>query len=151
MAKERKQAGYCMFCGRSENEVSLLLQGIDACICADCVKLAQDYIRDFDKAKKPVVKEKVESDYKPKDIHAHLDQYVIGQDRAKKLLSVAVYNHYKRLNNNLSEDNELELEKSNVLMVGPTGTGKTLLAKTIAKLLKVPFTIVDATVLTEAG
>ncbi len=151
MAKDRKQSGYCMFCGRSEKEVSLLLQGLDACICSDCVKIAQDYIRDIDRANAPAVQEKVESDYKPKDIHAYLDQYVIGQDRAKKLLSVAVYNHYKRLNNNLSEDNELELEKSNVLMVGPTGTGKTLLAKTIAKLLNVPFTIVDATVLTEAG
>ena len=151
MAKDRKQSGYCMFCGRSEKEVSLLLQGLDACICSDCVKIAQDYIRDIDRANAPATKEKVESDYKPKDIHAYLDQYVIGQDRAKKLLSVAVYNHYKRLNNNLSEDNELELEKSNVLMVGPTGTGKTLLAKTIAKLLNVPFTIVDATVLTEAG
>jgi ATP-dependent Clp protease ATP-binding subunit ClpX len=114
--------------------------------------MAQDYIRDFDRSSKTSsVPEKVESDYKPKDIHEYLDQYVIGQDRAKKLLSVAVYNHYKRLNNNLSKDNELELEKSNVLMVGPTGTGKTLLAKTIAKLLNVPFTIVDATVLTEAG
>ena len=141
-----------MFCGRSEKEVSLLLQGLDACICADCVRMAQDYIRDFDRSSKTSsVPEKVESDYKPKDIHEYLDQYVIGQDRAKKLLSVAVYNHYKRLNNNLSKDNELELEKSNVLMVGPTGTGKTLLAKTIAKLLNVPFTIVDATVLTEAG
>lgn len=153
MAKDRKQpGGYCMFCGRSEKEVSLLLQGLDACICADCVRMAQDYIRDFDRSSKTSsVPEKVESDYKPKDIHEYLDQYVIGQDRAKKLLSVAVYNHYKRLNNNLSKDNELELEKSNVLMVGPTGTGKTLLAKTIAKLLNVPFTIVDATVLTEAG
>ena len=138
-----------MFCGRSEKEVSLLLQGLDACICADCVRIAQDYLRDFDQSKAPVAPEKVESDHKPKDIHAYLDQYVIGQDRAKKLLSVAVYNHYKRLNNNLSGENELELEKSNVLMVGPTGTGKTLLAKTIAKLLNVPFTI--ATVLTEAG
>ena len=153
MAKDRKQSGgYCKFCGRSEKEVSLLLQGLDACICADCVRMAQDYIRDFDRSSKTSsVPEKVESDYKPKDIHEYLDQYVIGQDRAKKLLSVAVYNHYKRLNNNLSKDNELELEKSNVLMVGPTGTGKTLLAKTIAKLLNVPFTIVDATVLTEAG
>ena len=116
-----------MFCGRSEKEVSLLLQGLDACICADCVRMAQDYIRDFDRSSKTSsVPEKVESDYKPKDIHEYLDQYVIGQDRAKKLLSVAVYNHYKRLNNNLSKDNELELEKSNVLMVGPTGTGKTL-------------------------
>ena len=151
MAKDRKQSGYCMFCGRSEREVSLLLQGLDACICADCVKLAQDYINDMDVAKPSVPQGKIESEYKPKDIHAYLDQYVIGQDRAKKLLSVAVYNHYKRLNNNLSEDNELELEKSNVLIVGPTGTGKTLMAKTIAKLLNVPFTIVDATVLTEAG
>ena len=151
MAKDRKQSGYCMFCGRSEREVSLLLQGLDACICADCVKLAQDYINDMDVAKPSAPQGKIESEYKPKDIHSYLDQYVIGQDRAKKLLSVAVYNHYKRLNNNLSEDNELELEKSNVLIVGPTGTGKTLMAKTIAKLLNVPFTIVDATVLTEAG
>ena len=94
---------------------------------------------------------KVESLHKPKEIHEFLDQYVIGQDRAKKLLAVAVYNHYKRLNNNLKDGGEFELEKSNILMVGPTGTGKTLLAKTIAKLLDVPFTIVDATVLTEAG
>lgn len=139
-----------MFCGRSEREVSLLLQGIDACICADCVKIAQDYIRDVSRNETEPVGT-VETKYKPKDIHAFLDQYVIGQDRAKKLLAVAVYNHYKRLNNNLASDNEFELEKSNILMVGPTGTGKTLMAKTIAKLLDVPFTIVDATVLTEAG
>ena len=151
MAKEKKQGRYCMFCGRSEKEVSLLLQGMDACICADCVKLADGYLKDFEGAKPSSKAEKIENEYKPKDIHAYLDQYVIGQDRAKKLLSVAVYNHYKRLNNNLSQDNELDLEKSNILMVGPTGTGKTLMAKTIAKLLKVPFTIVDATVLTEAG
>ena len=151
MAKEKKQGRYCMFCGRSEKEVSLLLQGMDACICADCVKLADGYLKDFEGAKPSSKAEKIENEYKPKDIHAYLDQYVIGQDRAKKLLSVAVYNHSKRLNNNLSQDNELDLEKSNILMVGPTGTGKTLMAKTIAKLLKVPFTIVDATVLTEAG
>ena len=139
-----------MFCGRSEREVPLLLQGLDGCICSDCVKIAQDYIRDFDKKESDPVGA-VETKYKPKDIHAFLDQYVIGQDRAKKLLAVAVYNHYKRLNNNLASDNEFELEKSNILMVGPTGTGKTLMAKTIARLLDVPFTIVDATVLTEAG
>ena len=143
---------YCMFCGRPEEEVSLLLQGMDACICAECVKLADGYLSEFASQKKTsAALEKVENDYKPMDIHAHLDQYVIGQDRAKKLLSVAVYNHYKRLNNNSSKETDLELEKSNVLIVGPTGTGKTLMAKTIAKLLNVPFTIVDATVLTEAG
>ena len=139
-----------MFCGRSESEVPLLLQGLDACICSDCVKLAGDYVKDFNSHSSKDLG-KIESQYKPKDIHAFLDQYVIGQDRAKKLLSVAVYNHYKRVNNNLEDTSDLELEKSNILMVGPTGTGKTLMAKTIAKMLNVPFTIVDATVLTEAG
>ena len=128
MAKDRKQGSYCMFCGKSEHEVPLMLQGLDACICSDCVKLADRYLKDFDKSANPSKPGRIESDNKPKDIHAYLDQYVIGQDRAKKLLSVAVYNHYKRLNNNLSDDNELELEKSNILMVGPTGTGKTVSA-----------------------
>ncbi len=139
-----------MFCGRSENEVPLLLQGLDACICSDCVKLCGDYVKNMEPAVSPV-HGKLEKILKPKEIHAYLDQYVIGQDRAKKLLSVAVYNHYKRINHNLDDSKDLEIEKSNILMVGPTGTGKTLLAKTIAKLLEVPFTIVDATVLTEAG
>ena len=140
-----------MFCGRSENEVPLLLQGLDACICSDCVKLAGDYLKEAeDQGAKPSPG-KIEKLMKPKEIHQFLDQYVIGQDRAKKILSVSVYNHYKRINNNLVETNEVELEKSNILMVGPTGTGKTLMAKTIAKILDVPFTIVDATVLTEAG
>ena len=151
MAKRNKSQRYCMFCGRSENEVPLLLQGLDACICSDCVKLAGDYLTDAeDQGAKPSPG-KIEKLMKPKEIHQFLDQYVIGQDRAKKILSVSVYNHYKRINNNLVETNEVELEKSNILMVGPTGTGKTLMAKTIAKILDVPFTIVDATVLTEAG
>ena len=150
--KGNNNSRYCMFCGRREDEVSLLLQGLDACICADCVKLAEDYLKDFERETKTSRKPgKIENEYKPMDIHAYLDQYVIGQDRAKKLLSVAVYNHYKRLNNNLEDSSDLELDKSNMLIVGPTGTGKTLMAKTIAKLLNVPFTIVDATVLTEAG
>ena len=151
MAKRNKSQRYCMFCGRSENEVPLLLQGLDACICSDCVKLAGDYLKEAeDQGAKPSPG-KIEKLMKPKEIHQFLDQYVIGQDRAKKILSVSVYNHYKRINNNLVETNEVELEKSNILMVGPTGTGKTLMAKTIAKILDVPFTIVDATVLTEAG
>ena len=141
---------YCMFCGRSESEVPLLLQGLDSCICSDCVKLCHDYIKNMEPVSAPV-HGKLEKIMKPKEIHAYLDQYVIGQDRAKKLLSVAVYNHYKRINHNLDDVKDLELEKSNILMVGPTGTGKTLMAKTIARLLEVPFTIVDATVLTEAG
>ena len=151
MAKGNKSQRYCMFCGRSENEVPLLLQGLDACICSDCVKLAGDYLKEVDGQGSKPAPGKIEKLMKPKEIHQFLDQYVIGQDRAKKILSVSVYNHYKRINNNLVETNEVELEKSNILMVGPTGTGKTLMAKTIAKILDVPFTIVDATVLTEAG
>lgn len=151
MARDRnREKRYCMFCGRSEDEVPLLLQGLDACICSDCVKLCSDYVKNMAPASAPS-HGKFEKILKPKEIHAYLDQYVIGQERAKKLLSVAVYNHYKRINHNLDDSSDLEIEKSNILMVGPTGTGKTLLAKTIAKLLEVPFTIVDATVLTEAG
>ena len=151
MAKNNKQNRYCMFCGRSEKEVPLLLQGLDACICSDCVKIAGEYVNDFNRTTVSEPLAKLDSLHKPKEIHEFLDQYVIGQDRAKKLLSVAVYNHYKRINNNSESEVDLELEKSNILMVGPTGTGKTLMAKSIARLLNVPFTIVDATVLTEAG
>lgn len=144
----------CMFCGRTEREVPLLLQGLDGFICTDCVKVAADYLKEFEKENEAAEREKrLEQSKKPKDIKELLDQYVIGQDRAKKVLSIAVYNHYKRVNHNLvdSSDDGVELEKSNILLVGPTGTGKTLMAKTIAKMLDVPFTIVDATVLTEAG
>lgn len=152
MAKNTKS--HCLFCGRTEDQVPMLLQGIDGCICSDCVKIAWKYIDESGAVnKQDKTLPQLELGKKPKDIKDFLDNYVIGQDRAKKLLSVAVYNHYKRVNHNLSTDikDEVELDKSNILLVGPTGTGKTLLAKTIAKLLDVPFTIVDATVLTEAG
>ena len=144
-----------MFCGRSERDVPFLLQGLDGFICSDCVELAHNYLKDTiggaSKDGKPLGR--LEALKKPVEIKEFLDEYVIGQDRAKKMLAVAVYNHYKRINHNLVDrpDDGVELEKSNILLVGPTGTGKTLLAKTIAKLLDVPFTIVDATVLTEAG
>ena len=155
---QKKNTGttkHCMFCGRSERDVPFLLQGLDGFICSDCVELAHDYLKDTiggaSKDGKPLGR--LEALKKPVEIKELLDEYVIGQDRAKKMLAVAVYNHYKRINHNLVDrpDDGVELEKSNILLVGPTGTGKTLLAKTIAKLLDVPFTIVDATVLTEAG
>ena len=150
------QGSRCLFCGRTNAQVPMLLQGMEGCICSDCVKMASDYLQEVmgEGRKKSSAKDvPVGKAPKPKEIKAYLDQYVIGQDRAKKVLSVAVYNHYKRISHNLVErpDDGVELEKSNILLVGPTGTGKTLLARTIAKLLDVPFTIVDATVLTEAG
>ena len=155
MTKKTKH-NHCLFCGRSDDEVSLLLQGMDGFICSDCAKLAAQYVEELEGTRKPssgAPVPKLGKAPKPKEIKDYLDQYVIGQDRAKKVLAVAVYNHYKRLSHNLIErpDDGVELEKSNILLVGPTGTGKTLLARTIAKLLDVPFTIVDATVLTEAG
>ncbi len=154
MAQKGSSQRHCMFCGRKESEVPFLLQGMDGFICSDCVELAHEYITDsIQKTAAKSSSERIEDNNKPADIKAFLDQYVIGQDRAKKMLAVAVYNHYKRINHNLVDrpDDGVELEKSNILLVGPTGTGKTLLAKTIAKMLDVPFTIVDATVLTEAG
>ena len=142
----------CNFCGRSEREVRLLITGLNGYICEDCVKQAYKILQEQDWLKEPADKGKPRSQKvpKPMEIKAYLDQYVIGQEEAKRYLSVAVYNHYKRLQQPQDKDG-VEIEKSNIIMVGSTGTGKTLLARTIAKLLDVPFTIVDATVFTEAG
>lgn len=139
----------CNFCGRSERDAGLLISGIGVNICANCVESAHKILEEEFKRQKEFKVDTAETP-KPREIKAFLDQYVIGQDEAKKFLSVAVYNHYKRISQ-LTDDNDVEIEKSNIIMVGATGTGKTLLARTIAKKLHVPFTIVDATVLTEAG
>lgn len=153
----------CSFCGRSENEVPMLLTGVNGYICSDCVQNAYKMLEEFlpeevlgnTKQKGQAKKINLKDVPKPKDIKDYLDQYIIGQDDAKRFMSVAVYNHYKRLaqaDNKKKDDNDdVEIEKSNIIMVGSTGTGKTLLARTIARLLDVPFTIVDATVFTEAG
>ncbi|MCB0838978.1 MAG: ATP-dependent Clp protease ATP-binding subunit ClpX [Bacteroidetes bacterium] len=139
----------CSFCGRSKREVQILLAGYGgAHICENCVAHANTIIEEEFK-EKPVMK--INRVPKPREITEHLNQYVIGQDAAKKVLSVAVYNHYKRILNSGRDNGDVELEKSNVLMVGKTGTGKTLMARSIARLLNVPFCIADATVLTEAG
>ena len=153
MSERRKSTKVCSFCGRDESQVKLLITGMDGFICDDCVVQAYEILKetgvmsgskgkggDFELKEVP----------KPHEIKAYLDQYVIGQDEAKRYLAVSVYNHYKRLQQNI-EDDGVEIEKSNIIMVGSTGTGKTLLARTIAKLLDVPFTIVYATVFTEAG
>ena len=143
----------CSFCGRSESEVKLLITGINGFICEDCAKQAYEIVEStgilkaHGKDDEKFVLKKVP---KPMEIKQYLDEYIIGQDEAKRYLAVAVYNHYKRLQQNV-DDGGVEIEKSNIIMVGSTGTGKTLLARTIAKLLDVPFTIVDATVFTEAG
>ena len=152
----RKKLNRCSFCGRDEHEVPLLITGMDGFICSDCVKQAYNIIQTVDKNTPDGIVTGQPSGMnmaqvpKPQEIKEYLDQYIIGQDEAKKYLCVAVYNHYKRLSQPEDEDG-VEIEKSNIIMVGSTGTGKTLLARTIAKLLNVPFTIVDATVFTEAG
>lgn len=150
-SKSSRSKRRCSFCGRSETEVAFLITGINGCICDSCTEQAYEIVQEALRQKKTVAGELNLNELpKPKEIKDFLDQYVIGQDDAKRYLSVAVYNHYKRLLQ--PKDNaDVEIEKSNIIMVGSTGTGKTLLARTIAKLLNVPFTIVDATVLTEAG
>ena len=149
MSRMKKE---CSFCGRSEREVRLLITGLNGYICEDCAEQAYRIVQEnlTDAPATETGKYKSKKVPKPKEIKDYLDQYVIGQDEAKRYLSVAVYNHYKRLQQPSDKDG-VEIEKSNIIMVGSTGTGKTLLARTIAKLLDVPFTIVDATVFTEAG
>lgn len=162
MAGKKKSTNRCSFCGRGEGEVGLLLTGLDGFICEDCVRQAVDVLEShgiFDNSRPDSRRahgRNFSKDFKnvpkPKEIKAFLDEYVIGQDDAKKTLAVAVYNHYKRLGSkmNMSGD-DVEIEKSNIILAGSTGTGKTLLARSIARLINVPFTIVDATVFTEAG
>lgn len=154
--RKSKQSYRCSFCGRDKSEALILIAGIDGHICEVCVEQADEIVQEeLYGGKKPKEEMPEEAPFllpervTPKEIKTHLDQYVIGQDEAKKVLSVAVYNHYKRLGQTIKTD--VEIEKSNILFVGRTGTGKTLLAKTIAKFLNVPFAIVDATVFTEAG
>ncbi len=139
---------YCSFCGKSQQDVKKLIAGPSVFVCDECVELCNDIIREELLDQEPSENKKLP---KPNEINASLDEYVIDQARAKKVLSVAVYNHYKRLESQFSKDDGVELSKSNILLIGPTGCGKTLLAETLAKLLNVPFTIADATTLTEAG
>ncbi|MBE0471560.1 MAG: ATP-dependent Clp protease ATP-binding subunit ClpX [Methyloprofundus sp.] len=141
---------YCSFCGKSQSEVKKLIAGPSVYVCDECVDLCNDIIKE-EFANDDLAEEGEQKLPKPKEIKQALDEYVIGQDRAKKILSVAVYNHYKRLRSHFRKGNEVELGKSNILLIGPTGSGKTLLAETLAKVLDVPFTIADATTLTEAG
>ena len=150
MGDKTKKQDRCSFCGRGEKDVDLLIAGVNGHICNICAVQAGEIASENTKKSKSSLDISLDSLPKPIEIKEFLDQYVIGQDNAKRYLSVSVYNHYKRILQEVTED-DVEIEKSNIIMVGATGTGKTLLARTIAKLLKVPFTIVDATVLTEAG
>ncbi|MGB3718785.1 MAG: ATP-dependent Clp protease ATP-binding subunit ClpX [Proteobacteria bacterium] len=147
MAQQEKNTLYCSFCGKSQHEVRKLIAGPTVFICDECVELCMDIIREENKNTLVKSRDGVPT---PQEIKAVLDSYVIGQEHAKRVLSVAVHNHYKRLNH-ASKNNDVELAKSNILLIGPTGCGKTLLAQTLARILDVPFTMADATTLTEAG
>ena len=147
--KEQKEHIYCSFCGKPEELVKRLIAGPNGSfICDECIEACR-YIAEEDEKNQQAENPTVEL-LKPAEIKAKLDEYIIGQDEAKRVLSVAVYNHYKRINAKSGKD-EVELDKSNILLLGPTGSGKTLLAKTLAKILEVPFAVADATTLTEAG
>lgn len=148
---ENKHNIKCSFCGRDKRDTSVLIAGITGHICDHCIAQAQNIVKEELQDRNASNLQNTLKLLKPQEIKTHLDQYVIGQDQAKKVLSVAVYNHYKRLLQKGKKEDEVEIEKSNIIMVGETGTGKTLLARSIAKLLNVPFCIADATVLTEAG
>ncbi|EDN69574.1 ATP-dependent Clp protease ATP-binding subunit clpX [Beggiatoa sp. PS] len=156
MAQKKKGAGhddrllYCSFCGKSQHEVRKLIAGPSVFVCDECVDLCNDIIRE-DSKKNEGEESQAHQLPTPQEINLHLNDYVIGQDYAKKVLSVAVYNHYKRLDSNRQSENDVEISKSNVLLIGPTGCGKTLLAETLARFLEVPFAMADATTLTEAG
>ena len=151
MAKKNSSIQKCSFCGRPQNQVGLLISGLDAQICDECVEQAYQIVKEEAKSKGGGFKLPGMDEVKtPAEIKAFIDQYVIGQEEAKKILAVAVYNHYKRIGHD-AEAKEVEIDKSNIVLVGDTGTGKTLLARTIARMLHVPFAIADATVLTEAG
>lgn len=142
----------CSFCGRSRDEVNILMTGIEGNICDECVEKAMQVVKEENKHQKSSFDPEILKNNKPEDIKKFIDQYVIDQEDAKKTVSVAVYNHYKRLKSqDIENAEEVEIEKSNIILIGRTGTGKTLMARTIARMLDVPFTIVDATVLTEAG
>lgn len=145
----RQETLYCSFCGKSQHEVKKLIAGPSVFVCNECVTLCNDIIREEEFSDiAPKSKNNLSS---PRELHEQLNQYVVGQEKSKKILSVAVYNHYKRLSHRTSQANDVELSKSNILLIGPTGSGKTLMAQTLARILNVPFAIADATTLTEAG